>query len=222
MKPFPLSTLWILLVGMVLSGCSGGSSRSDNSGLNGLAITAILDRQSVQGVLDSLSASVTIINQGTEVPDAAVTLTVPGVPGIALAGDGRGIYDDKNSGSWTYSPGQVYIFEVAWGGSRYSASVTAPGGIMIPGHVSDLPVTWAYPGNLNVAVITKQNSELVYRFLTNLTSPWNPPADDISALGSYQIEVSCERSVLGAFSGGASSACLVIAEDEDTEFLSNP
>lgn len=210
-------------MGPALSGCSGGSSgSSDRSGSNGLAITAVLDRQSVKGVLDSLSASVTVINQGTEVPDAAVTLTVPGVPGIPLAGDGRGIYEDKNSSRWSYYPGQVYVFEVAWGGGQYSASVTAPGGIRIPGHVSDLPITWDYPGNLNVAVITKQNSELVYRFLANLTSPWTPPADDISTLGSYQIEVSCERTVLGAFSGGASSACLVTAVDEDTESLSNP
>jgi len=137
-------------------------------------------------------------------------------------GDGRGVYASNDTNAWNYQPGQACTVVVSRAGKTYSGSVTLPGGIFIPPHLSGLPVTWAFPGNLNVATITKKNSDKVFRFLKSLDSPWTPPAEDLQDQASYEIDVSCQRNLLGSFDGGADPACLITAEDEDTEVLANP
>ncbi len=225
MNPLPLFTLLILLIGMVISGCSGDSSSSDESGgldLKGPVIGASLECQSLDESTTVFSANVSITNQGAPVTDAAVTLLVPGPGSVPLTNDGRGVYSDENSGTWTYQPGQVYSFQVVFGGGVYSASVTTPGAIFIPAHVSGLPVTWSFPGNLNVAAITKLNSGNTSQFTVNLVSPWTPPAEAVSSFGIYEVEVSCSRTEREAFDGGASLASFITAEDELGRPVTNP
>ena len=215
---FPLWGLLLLsAAGLFFSGCSGGSD-------NGPVISALLTRQAADGSFPLFSASVTVQSQGQPVTNAAVTLVspVPSATPVPLRPVGNGIYEDIDTGDFSYLPGGVYVFQVGIGGTVYSASATAPGGISIPNHVSGMPVSWEFPGNVNVAKIHKADSDEVHQFLTNLTSPWSPPAEDLADPSIYEVEVSCTRNVLGAFDGGAGDSSFVKIEDENSQPVTNP
>ena len=129
---------------------------------------------------------------------------------------------DVSHNASDYLPGRLYTFQVALGVSVYSASVTAPGGIFIPDHVSGMPISWQFPGNVNTASIAGRNSNTTHRYMTTLSSPWSPPAADLANLEIYDVQVSCTRNVLGAFDGGASDSCFVELEDEKSQPVTNP
>ncbi|HVM33194.1 MAG TPA: hypothetical protein VMU88_08675 [bacterium] len=168
--------LFVLIAG--LGGClvSCASNKAPISSPGGSPYPAIIASISdVQGVTQPVS--VEIDSTSSAITDAAITLT-GGTSPVPLSWQNDslvdGVYESFYlSSGWTYSAGTQYTMTVIFGGTTYSASVTAPGGVVKNAGASGVTLSWAGGSNDD----------------DNLTIEVNPPSGGGSFYGGISSPV---------------------------------
>jgi hypothetical protein len=159
------------------------------------------------------------INNGTSpVTNAVITLHTPAgsIPvtywqsvemtynGVTMTASGY------LSGSYAYTPGDVYSVDVSYGGNHYSLAVTAVGGAQEQKGSTGVTLSWIGGGSSDSAVVSGMNgtSYYVQTYGPGITSPYSIPLSDFPGytstswgLGSYGVMLVCAQTSTYATSG---------------------